>query len=155
MSLKPLGDRLIVKALDAEETTSGGILLPDSAKEKPQQGKVIAIGPGKLLDNGKTVAQSIVDNVADRNAGAVPLGDTGVVVGATVSPGELDTAALNGPILAPGFGAQGGTVADLRKLFGADLKGVLPASSRDLLRHGPDCSALRAEVRRVMTSITG
>jgi chaperonin GroES len=64
MSLKPLGDRLIVKGLEAEETTSGGIVLPDSAKEKPQQGKVLAIGPGKLLDSGKTVPMEVkVGNV--------------------------------------------------------------------------------------------
>jgi len=55
MALKPLGDRIVVKALAAEEKTSGGILLPDSAREKPQQGEVVAIGPGKVLDNGKTV----------------------------------------------------------------------------------------------------
>ncbi len=59
MSLKPLGDRLIVKATEAEEKTAGGILLPDTAKEKPQQGKVIAVGPGKLLDNGKNVAMEV------------------------------------------------------------------------------------------------
>jgi chaperonin GroES len=53
MALKPLGDRLVVKPLEAEEKTAGGIVLPDTAKEKPQQGEVIAVGPGKLLDNGK------------------------------------------------------------------------------------------------------
>ena len=53
MALKPLADRIIVKAVEAEEKTAGGILLPDTAKEKPQQGEVIAVGPGKLLDNGK------------------------------------------------------------------------------------------------------
>jgi chaperonin GroES len=53
MALKPLGDRIVVKALAAEEKTAGGILLPDSAKEKPQQGEVVAVGPGKQLDNGK------------------------------------------------------------------------------------------------------
>jgi chaperonin GroES len=55
MALKPLGDRLIVKAMEAEETTAGGIVIPDTAKEKPQKGEVIAVGPGKLLDTGKTV----------------------------------------------------------------------------------------------------
>ena len=59
MAVKPLGDRLIVKATEAEEKTAGGILLPDSAREKPQQGEVVAIGPGKLLDNGKTVAMEV------------------------------------------------------------------------------------------------
>ncbi len=55
MALKPLGDRLIVKAMEAEETTAGGIVIPDTAKEKPQKGEVIAVGPGKQLDNGKVV----------------------------------------------------------------------------------------------------
>ncbi|MBM3495616.1 MAG: co-chaperone GroES [Armatimonadetes bacterium] len=55
MALKPLGDRLVVKAMEAEETTAGGIVIPDTAKEKPQKGEVIAVGPGKLLDNGKNV----------------------------------------------------------------------------------------------------
>jgi chaperonin GroES len=53
MALKPLADRIIVKAVEAEEKTAGGILLPDTAKEKPQQGEIIAVGPGKVLDNGK------------------------------------------------------------------------------------------------------
>jgi chaperonin GroES len=50
-----LADRLIVKPTKADETTAGGIVLPDTAQEKPQKGEVIAVGPGKLLDNGKTV----------------------------------------------------------------------------------------------------
>jgi len=52
MALKPLGDRIVVKALDAQEKTKSGLVLPDTAKEKPQEGKVIAIGPGRLLDEG-------------------------------------------------------------------------------------------------------
>ena len=52
-TLKPLSDRIIVKAVTAEEKTPGGIVLPDTAKEKPQEGEVIAVGPGKLLDSGK------------------------------------------------------------------------------------------------------
>jgi chaperonin GroES len=64
MALKPLGDRIVVKALAAEEKTAGGILLPDSAKEKPQQGEVIAVGPGKQLDNGKITPMDVeVGNV--------------------------------------------------------------------------------------------
>lgn len=64
MALKPLGDRIVVKPLEAEEKTAGGILLPDSAKEKPQQGEVIAVGPGKLLDNGKVTPVDVeVGNV--------------------------------------------------------------------------------------------
>lgn len=52
MEFQPLGDRIIVKPLEAEETTKGGIVLPDTAKEKPQEGQVIATGKGKTLDNG-------------------------------------------------------------------------------------------------------
>ncbi|MFK0249790.1 orotidine-5'-phosphate decarboxylase [Amycolatopsis azurea] len=106
-----------------------------------------------LLPNGKTVAQDIVDTAAAHNAGVGPLGDIGVVVGATIAPGELDLSKLNGPVLAPGFGAQGATPADLRALFGPGLPGVLPASSRDVLKHGPDPEALRAAVRRTRDSL--
>ena len=53
MNLQPLGDRLIVEALEEEETTASGIVLPDTAKEKPQRGRVLAVGPGKRLDSGE------------------------------------------------------------------------------------------------------
>lgn len=52
MDIRPLGDRVVVKALEAEAKTKGGILLPDTAKEKPQEGKVVAVGKGKVLDSG-------------------------------------------------------------------------------------------------------
>ncbi len=61
MNLKPLGDRLIVRALEDEETTASGIVLPDTAKEKPQKGKVIAVGEGKLDDNGKRVPLDVAE----------------------------------------------------------------------------------------------
>ena len=53
INLKPLDDRIVVEPLEAEEVTAGGILLPDSAQEKPQRGTVVAVGSGKLLDNGE------------------------------------------------------------------------------------------------------
>lgn len=53
MNIQPLGDRVVVKSLEAESETKGGIVLPDTAKEKPQEGKVIAIGKGKILENGQ------------------------------------------------------------------------------------------------------
>lgn len=53
MAVKPLEDRVLIKQSEAEEVTAGGIVLPDSAKEKPQRGRVTAVGPGKLLDSGK------------------------------------------------------------------------------------------------------
>ena len=57
--LKPLGDRIIAKATSAEEITKGGIVLPDTAQEKPQEGEVIAVGPGKLLDSGKLMPMDV------------------------------------------------------------------------------------------------
>ena len=51
--LQPLGDRIVVRAIEREEVTKGGIVLPDTAKEKPQEGEVIAVGPGKLSNEGK------------------------------------------------------------------------------------------------------
>jgi chaperonin GroES len=62
--LKPLGDRIIVEAVTAEEVTKGGIVLPDSAKEKPQEGNVVAVGPGKLMDNGKIAPMEV--KIGDR-----------------------------------------------------------------------------------------
>jgi chaperonin GroES len=61
MKLKPLGDRLIVKAVEEEETTASGIVLPDTAKEKPQRGKVLAVGDGKVGDDGKRVKLDVSD----------------------------------------------------------------------------------------------
>ena len=55
MNLQPLGDRLIVEALEDEETTASGIVLPDTAKEKPQRGRVLAVGPGSRNDNGELI----------------------------------------------------------------------------------------------------
>ncbi|MHC4641656.1 MAG: co-chaperone GroES [Planctomycetota bacterium] len=62
MKLRPLDDRVVIKQLDAEEKTSGGIILPDAAQEKPQIGKIVAIGPGKLLDDGKRGKMSVKKN---------------------------------------------------------------------------------------------
>ena len=65
MHLKPLDDRVVVRPLEAEEKTAGGIVLPDTAKEKPQRGKVVAVGPGRLLDSGErsTISLSVGDEV--------------------------------------------------------------------------------------------
>ena len=61
MKLKPLGDRVIVRAIDEEETTASGLVLPDTAKEKPQRGRVLAVGPGRLLDSGERAAVGVVE----------------------------------------------------------------------------------------------
>jgi len=61
MKLKPLGDRLIVRAIEEEEKTTSGIVLPDTAKEKPQKGKVLAVGDGKIDDSGSRVPLDVVE----------------------------------------------------------------------------------------------
>jgi chaperonin GroES len=62
--LQPLADRLVVKPMQKEEVTKGGIYLPDTAKEKPQEGEVIAVGPGRMTDEGKRIAMDVA--VGDR-----------------------------------------------------------------------------------------
>ena len=59
VKLQPLGDRVVVKPLPKEDVTKGGIVLPDTAKEKPQEGTVLAVGPGKLTDDGKRIAMDV------------------------------------------------------------------------------------------------
>jgi chaperonin GroES len=59
LGLKPLGDRVVVKPLDRDEVTKSGIVLPDTAKEKPQQGEVVAVGPGRVLDSGDRSALDV------------------------------------------------------------------------------------------------
>ena len=59
MNLKPLADRVIIKPAAAEEKTKGGIILPDTAKEKPMQGEIVAVGPGKVSDDGKVIAPEV------------------------------------------------------------------------------------------------
>jgi chaperonin GroES len=59
MKIKPLQDRVIVERVEEENKTAGGIIIPDSAKEKPQQGKIIAVGPGKVMDNGTKLEMTV------------------------------------------------------------------------------------------------
>jgi orotidine-5'-phosphate decarboxylase len=94
------------------------------------------------------VAQSVIDEVAARNAGSSPLGSFGVVVGATIGESVAELAGLNGPLLVPGIGAQGGTAADVRRIFGSSLSAVVPSVSREVLKAGPQPADLRAAVLR-------
>ncbi len=59
MNLKPLQDRVVVKAAEAEEISKGGIILPDTAQEKPQQGEIVAVGPGKIADSGELIKPQV------------------------------------------------------------------------------------------------
>ena len=95
-------------------------------------------------EDGRAVAQVVIDELADRNRGARPLGSFGVVVGATIGEVRVEMSDLNGPFLVPGIGAQGGGAADVRRIFGNAARAVLPSASREVLRHGPDPTALRA-----------
>ena len=61
IKLRPLDDRVVVEPKEAEEVTAGGIVLPDTAKEKPQRGKVLAVGPGKLLDSGERAEIGVIE----------------------------------------------------------------------------------------------
>jgi orotidine-5'-phosphate decarboxylase len=101
--------------------------------------------------SGTTVARYVLDRLRELNREAEPLGSFGAVIGATIAD-DLHTDEdfdINGPILAPGFGAQGGTLADLRRIFGSAVAAVTPSSSRDLLRRGPSLEAMRDEALRL------
>ncbi|WP_116452891.1 orotidine-5'-phosphate decarboxylase [Blastococcus litoris] len=102
----------------------------------------------------RTVAQAVVDTVGGWNAEDAGPGSFGVVVGATLPELDVDLARLGGPVLAPGLGAQGGSVADLRRLFGSDVP-VVPTVSRDVLAAGPDRAALRAAADRWTAELAG
>jgi orotidine-5'-phosphate decarboxylase len=98
--------------------------------------------------DGRTVAQTVIDEISQVNAGVEPLGSLGLVVGATVGNTGHDLSAVNGPLLAPGLGAQGATPAGLREIFGESLRNVLPSYSREVLRAGPSVADLQAAALR-------
>lgn len=102
---------------------------------------------------GPTVAGTVLDHLRRLNADAEPLGSFGAVIGATIGETAEDLA-FNGPVLAPGYGAQGGTTADLRRIFGPAAGAVLASSSREVLRLGPDLQAMRDAVRRANDELT-
>ena len=99
--------------------------------------------------DGRSVVQVIVDEASRANRGQ-ELGPVGLVVGATVGRTEVDFSRLNGSILAPGLGAQGGTADDLTEVFGAAVQLVLPSLSREVMVAGPDPAALRTVASRIV-----
>lgn len=104
-----------------------------------------------LTAGGETVGASILAQAAERNGDAVPMGPVGAVVGATLTdPIPFDLATLNGALLAPGLGAQGGTPDGLRAVFGDALANVVPSMSREILRSGPDAPVLRRAARQAV-----
>jgi orotidine-5'-phosphate decarboxylase len=155
---------LAVDAITASPYLGFGSLTPmlDTARKHDAGVFVLALtsnpeGPEvqhARLEGGGTVAGRVLDHLREVNAGAEPLGSFGAVIGATIGETGEDLD-FNGPVLAPGYGAQGGTVADLRRLFGSAASAVLPSSSRELLGHGPDPAALRDAARRTNDELAG
>ncbi|MET9513903.1 orotidine-5'-phosphate decarboxylase [Streptomyces sp. NPDC002994] len=97
--------------------------------------------------DGRSLAQLMLDHMAAENEGAEPLGSVGAVVGATLGDAGVNLA-INGPLLAPGIGAQGATPADLPGVFGSAVGNVVPSVSRGVLRFGPDIAGLRESASR-------
>lgn len=103
--------------------------------------------------DGVLVGQQVIDQAAAVNATATGLGHVGVVAGATIGRTGADFSALNGSILAPGVGAQGGRAEDLVAAFGAAVSAVLPSTSREVLGAGPTAGGLRAAAHRTLTEM--
>ena len=168
MTVSPyLGAGSLEPAVRAARAHGGGLFVL-ARTSNPEGGEVqqaAADGPG---GGQRRVAQAVVDAVGRWNAPDWLVGDPapdpaayadqqgrwgwatgsfGVVVGATLPELDVDLSGLRGPVLAPGLGAQGGSVADLRRLFGAG-QAVVPSVSRDVLGAGPDVAALRAAADR-------
>jgi orotidine-5'-phosphate decarboxylase len=155
---------LAADAITASPYLGFGSLLPmlDTARKHEAGVFVLALTSNKegpevqhaTGSDGRTVAGRVLDELRALNAGADPLGSFGAVVGATLGEVE-ESLEINGPLLAPGYGAQGGTPADLRRIFGAACGSVLASSSRELLSLGPDPGALRDGVRRANDDLAG
>ena len=99
-----------------------------------------------VTSSGRTVAGEVLAGLAERNDGASPLGSLGAVVGATLV-GTAEQLQVNGPLLVPGVGAQGGSAESVRRLFADVLPHVLPSSSREILSAGPTVAGLRSAAR--------
>jgi len=148
VTLSPyLGFGSLQPALELARATGRGVFV--LARTSNPEGAVVQ----QAIVEGPSVAQAMIDEAAVRNAGAEPLGSVGVVVGVTTGKG-LDLSQLNGPVLAPGLGAQGATPDDYRRVFHCEGNLLLPSTSRDVLRHGPDVDALRDAARRTRDAVT-
>jgi orotidine-5'-phosphate decarboxylase len=139
-SLRPMIDRAL---------GSGAGVFVLALTSNPEGAQVQrAVGPDKT-----TVAQSMINAIAQVNEGVTPMGDIGAVIGATVGRSALELSTVNGPLLAPGLGAQGGKVDDLVAVFGAATGLVLPSYSREILGRGPRVEDLRAAVTRTLDDV--
>jgi orotidine-5'-phosphate decarboxylase len=130
-------------ALADQHDAGAFVLALTSNPEGPQVQRAVGTG-------GRSVAQIVVDELAARNEGGTPLGSLGVVIGATIGSTDLDLSKLNGPILVPGLGAQGGSAADVKRILGDVFPSVVPSVSREVLRQGPRPEVLRSAARRLL-----
>ncbi|MFE5668233.1 orotidine-5'-phosphate decarboxylase [Streptomyces niveus] len=137
-----LGFGSLRPALDAARVSGSGLFVL-ALTSNPEGAEV----QRSTTADGRSLAQLMLDHMAAENSGATPLGSVGAVVGATLGEAGVDLG-INGPLLAPGIGAQGATPADLPGVFGAAVANVVPSVSRGVLRHGPDVYALRAAAER-------
>jgi orotidine-5'-phosphate decarboxylase len=137
-----LGFGSLQPAIDEAREAGAGlfVLALTSNPEGPQfQSARTAAGP--------TVAGAVLDGLRELNAGADDLGSFGAVVGATIKSTD-ENLDINGPLLAPGLGAQGGTAEGLKDVFGSAVRNVLPSSTREILGAGPDAASLRDAAAR-------
>ncbi|CAA9226854.1 MAG: Orotidine 5'-phosphate decarboxylase [uncultured Blastococcus sp.] len=148
-----LGPESLAPAVRTAEQYGGGLFVL-ARTSNPDAGTFQHARVGE-----RSVAQAVVDTVRGWNGAAdsgfgPTTGSFGVVVGATLPELDVDLDGLGGPILAPGLGAQGGSVADLRRLFGTD-RAVVPTVSRGVLAAGPDAAALRAAADKWTAELAG
>ncbi|MFI7009719.1 orotidine-5'-phosphate decarboxylase [Streptomyces sp. NPDC050145] len=133
-----LGYGSLKPAVDLARESGAGLFVL-ALTSNPEGGEV----QHAVRADGRNVGATMLAHLADENAGETPMGSFGAVVGATLgdlSSYELD---INGPLLAPGIGAQGATAADLPAVFGAAVRNVVPNVSRGVLKAGPSVTALR------------
>jgi orotidine-5'-phosphate decarboxylase len=149
ITLSPyLGVGSLRPAFDMAAAHGGGVfvLALTSNPEGPALQHAVTAG-------GRTVAQTVIDEISQLNEGADPLGSMGLVVGATIGETGHDLSKVNGPLLAPGLGAQGGSPDRLRAIFGESLQNVLPSYSREVLGAGPAVADLRAAAQRAADAV--
>jgi orotidine-5'-phosphate decarboxylase len=137
-----LGFGSLRPALDAARISGAGVFVL-ALTSNPEGAEV----QRAATPDGRSLAQVMLDHIAEENRGDTPLGSVGAVVGATLAEAGVELA-VNGPLLAPGMGAQGATAADLPRIFGSAVRNVLPSFSRGVLRHGPSVAGLRESAAR-------
>ena len=153
---------LYVDAITASPYLGVGSLAPMVRRARDSGGGVVFLARTSnpeastiqhaVLPDGRSVAQHVVDEISQLNAGVEGLGSFGVVIGATALGAPVDLSALNGPVLCPGLGAQGGRPEALAELFPDPRTVVLPSYSREVLGAGPKPVDLRDAARRAMVA---